>query len=277
MTTKKAVFSAPIKKEAVPPSPREALVAVNAPKSKITPKTVEKQAKASSTGINPLSDKSFSAFLKNLQIITDTSKSKTHTSPSKSVQTHLNHNNEVIKETPKDGNVSTDTPSYFDNPIPTPESRNNTPPSYNLPRDSISQTNVAQNQADHTRNLNKKSQIKHTEVPKSSEIKPPVKPNSAFLKFIIQSRTALMKKNGLSVEEANDKAVRIWRSKSQDIKNKYEMQYSKQKDKYDQKMIRHTERITKMREKEEKIKGGLQFLFFNRQLVIICFLRFEIG
>ena len=263
MNNKKPVFSAPIKKENLPPSP---MVVINGPNSRITPKLPQKQTGVFSADHIPIRDQSFTAFLKNYQTIKVNSETVQQTS-SKIVQNLSHNNNEVSKDTPKAGNVTT--PGYSHNPIPTPKSHNIkvTP----ICKPPISGTNIGQNQSDLNESLNKKSQTKLIKVTKSSEIKPPVKPNSAFLQFIVQSRATLMKKSKLSFEDANDKAVKIWRSKSQEIKSKHEMQYVRLKEKYDQRMIKYNERITKMREKEERIKGELLFLFLIRQLVFNLF------
>ena len=89
--------------------------------------------------------------------------------------------------------------------------------------------------------------------------KPPIKPDSPFSSFIVNTQGMLMKK-GLNLEEAQEKAVKMWRVRGLAVKDKYEYQYKKRKEKYDADMIKYEQKLKKLEESAEKKKGEIFFV-----------------
>ena len=70
-------------------------------------------------------------------------------------------------------------------------------------------------------------------------------------------------KKGLNLEEAQEKAVKMWRVRGLAVKDRYEYQYKKRKEKYDEDMIKYEQKLKKLEESAEKKKGESFSIILN--------------
>ena len=85
-------------------------------------------------------------------------------------------------------------------------------------------------------------------------LRPPKKPESSFTMFVRQHRKTLSKQ-GLSLDEATEKAIKMWRITSPIVKNKYQNKYEKLKTKYEADLVKHNEKLKKGKDRAEKKEG----------------------
>ena len=85
-------------------------------------------------------------------------------------------------------------------------------------------------------------------------LRPPKKPDSSFTLFVKQHRKTLSNK-GLSLDEATEKAIKMWRNTSPAVKNKYQDKYEKLKTKYEADLVKYNKKLKKRGSCAEKKEG----------------------
>ena len=115
--------------------------------------------------------------------------------------------------------------------------------------------NVIQNQDSASPNQSKPPNHSQKESSRRKiSLKPPEKPVSNFTMFV-NEHIAAFRKEGISYEEASQKAVKMWGVTSPVVKNRYQRKYEKLKAKYEIDNAKYLEKVKNKDNQKAKVKG----------------------